>query len=360
MDVRPSASSEARDSTPVTALEEPQWRLTPSALIAFVLVAYALSSRPLYTALDDAGYIEYFSNNSFWLSATGNEDWYWWRWIIEEPLWNIYCAWLGEMLGPEAAFRTTIFLSVFMYLFFASKLSGGNWAITFLLFVFHPHLATQMYHNQVRQGVALSVFVALASTLSLNSWKKMGVASGVAALVHSSFLLVFVAIASYIVKPSLRIPAALAAISILIIISQSVDLSSVIDMGRRRDVYLQQSLLNVNFYIVSITLYSFVFYLLSPDSYKSQSYDWYLLSVNIAIIAIGVGAIHEAASRMIYIAEAATCILVARNIQSPRGAIALLIWATGVAVNIISDYQYDASAQLRLFDKWQQIILGSN
>ena len=103
-----------------------------------------------------------------------------------------------------------------------------------------------------------------------------------------------------------------------------------------------------------------MFYLLWPVRAKINESEWYFLSFAIAIAAIVATEIYEAGGRLIYLAEAAISILVARNIRSQNGLAAFGVWVLSIAIQIISDYKYDIYAQVRVFDKWELIIFGTN
>src|SRR5271166_2545930 len=125
---------------------------SPLFVLTLAVIPAILAIRKLYIAPDDLGYIVYFSNENSWLEQLLNAS-DWWLTIIEEPLWNIYTITIGMTIGAEEAFRVTIFLGAFLFLYCSAKLSG-SWSTTALLFVFSTPLAPQMYFNQVRQGIA--------------------------------------------------------------------------------------------------------------------------------------------------------------------------------------------------------------
>jgi hypothetical protein len=337
-----------------------KWWPNPLALAVFIGFAVILSTRQLYIAPDDIPYIDYFSNNAYWLDLLTTENRNWWLAIIEEPLWNTYATALGAEIGPETAFRLTIFSSTLLYLFFSSKLSGGNWGTATFLFALHPHLAVQMYYNQIRQGVGLSIFLALVCILRLRTPARIAVASGVAALVHSAFIPIFALTASYLVNQRTRVLAAIIGAVFLAAAAQYIDLYSLIDTGRRESHYAASVAVNVNFYIVQLPTYSLIFYVLWPKAGELRSSEWYFLSFLAAAAGIAATSIHEAGGRIVYIAEAATTILVARNVKSQNGLIALGVWVLSIAISIISDYKYDTSEQARVFEKWHMIIFGAN
>jgi hypothetical protein len=332
------------------------WTPTAPTLIIFVLVALLLSSRQLYIALDDAAYLDYFANNTYWAGVKSSEDWNWWKYLIEEPLWNIYSAWLGEAVGAETAFRVTIFASTFLYLTSASRLSDGGYKMTLLLFALQPHIGMQMYFNQIRQGAALSVFLALVAFLSIQSWKRIAIAATAASLIHSSFILLICIAPMYVMRPWPRVLIATLGVAMIVAVSQYVNIFAMIDIGRREQLYTSAGAVNANFYIVTILTYVAIFYVLAPSQKNINVSEWYFLSFLIAAAAVGASAVHEAAARFVYLAEAVICVLVARNVRTQNGIVALAIWLLVIVALIISEYKYNAFGQLGVFHKWEQVI----
>ncbi len=356
----PYCPAKSREFSTVDGFLSLKWSPSPIAYAVFIGIALILSARQLYIALDDAAYIDYFSRNTYWFDVPASEDWDWWRFIIEEPLWNMYTIAMGTKLGPEAALRATIFISVFLYLFFASKLAGGAWGTTIFLFALHPHLGVQMYFNQIRQGVALSIFLMLVSIIRVRTPVRIGAAAGAAALLHSSFIMTAILAVLYAVKPGARILASILGAVALIALARNIDIFSLIETGRREGLYTTTAAVNVNFYIVTLPCYGLVFYLLWPARAKIDVSEWYFLSFVIAIAALVATETYEAGGRLVYLAEAAISILVARNIRSQNGLMAFGVWMLSIAIQIFSDYKYDISTQVRVFDKWELIIFGAN
>lgn len=334
-----------------------QATLSLSAIVVFSLIAFILSARTLYAALDDANYIEYFSSNTDWYGQLTSDSPDWWLLILGEPLWNSYTTVAGAALGPETAFRATIFVSAFAYLFFSAKLANGNWFVTTLLFLLHSDIGSQMYFNQVRQGVALSVFLALVSILRIrNVPVRMAVASSIAALVHSSFIVLVATVGIFVLKPRMRIVAPLAVAAVLFGSSRYVNLFDLVNAGRRAGLYANANILNMNFYIVTISAYAAAFYLLWPKAAEIKRSHWYFLTFGMASAAIAVTFVHEAGARLNYIAEAMICILVAKKVRTQNGVIAFGVWVFATLIFIISDYQHDEFLQASMIVRWQNIL----
>ncbi len=333
------------------------WQPNGLALLVMGSMSFVLAARQLYVAPDDHSYIQYFSADTDWYQELVSESTDWWLLILNEPLWNIYTIVTGSALGPETAFRVTIFFSTFLYLFFGARLSRDNWAISILLFVLDSNIGSQMYFNQVRQGVALSVFFTLVSILKrLTTPARIAVASGIAVLIHSSFIAVFATVVFYIFTPNLRIMTALAAGVAIIGMTQYVDIYEFVNAGRREGVYGNAGLLNINYYILTIPTYGAIFYLLWPGKNRVQIDEWYYLTFVVAATVLGITFIHEAGARVAYISEAMICTLIAANVRSKTGIIALGIWLFAIAISIISDFQYDASTQASMILRWQAIL----
>ncbi len=269
-------------------------------------------------ALDDLSNIDVFLGYSYWFGDFAKKDQNWWQFIIEEPIWNIYCAWSGEELGAENAFRVTLFASTLLYLFFSSKLSKGHWGTTLLLFLVHPSFSVQMYYNQIRQGVALSIFLMMYSILKVGSWKRIGIAAGLSALVHTSFVVIIPLVLSYALKPWLRILASLIFAGTVLAVSQYIDLISLVEVGRRTENLSESSALNIKFYIVTVGTYASILYVLYPGGDKLITSEWYTLSFLMASIATSLGSLSETAGRLHYLSEAFINILIAGNIRDSK------------------------------------------
>lgn len=336
------------------------WSPNAAAILVFLILALVLSTRKSYIAIDDLNYVvNYFSLESDWYSELVSGDLNWWRFIIEEPLWRIYSITVGALFGPETALHVTIFFSSFAYLLFASRLAGGNWPITALFFVLEPNLGSQMYFNQIRQGVALTVFFALLSSIKLRSTPaRVVLAATCAALVHSSFLYLIASSALYIVKPSIRVILALLGAAALILVSYYVNIIDLVDLGRRQTEYALGTIVNINWYILTLVTYVPIFYLLRPRNDDQRDADWYYLTIVATIFAVGFTATFEAGGRVAYLAEAMVCVLVAKNTWRRGGIEALAVWVISFTISNISAYIHAETSNDSMITKWQLIIMG--
>ncbi len=311
-------------------------------------------------AFDDGNYIEYFSRVVTIYEKVTLEDADWWLTLIDEPLWDAYATALGTTFGPEAAFRITIFAGVFLYLFSATRLSKGGLFTVLFFFALHPSIGLQLYFNQIRQGLAFSIFLLFVSTLKLRMPIKLALASGLASLVHTSFVLILSLVASYFLRPRIRIFVFIAFVVIFAFLVNYIDLFSMINVGRREGVYTSGASVNINFYIVTLTTYGMIFYFLWPDAKETDAAEWYFLSFSIAAAMIGMVSAFDGGGRYVCISDAAISILIARNIQAKYGLAAFGVMVCAMGIQIISNLKQDSSVQMDIFEKWRLIILGSH
>lgn len=346
---------------------------SPYAILVISLTALVLARRSLFIALDDYNYYVQFSYDSDWYRkvadgkvAEGFEDW--WLMILDETLWNIYSAAAGAIFGPEYAIRLTLFISAFAFLVASAKLAGG-WGVTTFLFLFHPNMASQIYFNQIRQGVAVSLFLVISGFARLGKVSTgMLIASGVAALVHSSFLALFAATTFYkigtVATNMMRIVLALAGVLAIVVLSQHIDIVELVDTGRRKGIYAMSGALNANFYIVFISAYASIFFLLIPArkaglSEWTGTSDWYYLTLIFCVIAIGFTFVHQAGARLLYNLDAMLAILLAMNFRGQRGYNAFAIWCCALLITITSTHlRSTAASQESSLTRWELILFS--
>lgn len=144
------------------------------------LLAAVLALRPMYVALDDYSYIDYFSHSFQYIEFSV-------RFFMDEPLWLFYSASIGEVLGPENALRLTLFLSVWFFFAAFSNIKNKNLIFLIFFFVICQEMAVQLYFNQIRQGVALSIFLFVALRFGRPIFAAL-----LATTIHTSFLVVVV------------------------------------------------------------------------------------------------------------------------------------------------------------------------
>jgi hypothetical protein len=150
----------------------------------FLGISYLMASRDLGVSKDDFAYLNHFmgERNTF---EYGNLSWF-----LSDPLWSAYTSNIGFWLGEEIGYRITIFLSTFLYLFFAFKFTR-SFTFTLSLFFLTFELIAQLFFNQIRQGFAISI---LLSSFYLNSIGKRKFSFAIlliAPFIHfSSFIIV--------------------------------------------------------------------------------------------------------------------------------------------------------------------------
>lgn len=332
-------SWESRDvmMTGPTARALSKWLEGLAAGIVFVALALVLASRALYTAPDDVNYIAYFEG-TYWTQLTNS----WWIYPVEEPLWSLYATSVGNVFGPESALRATIFLSALGFLYASNRLSRGAWLLVVLLFVVDEVLATQMYYNQIRQGVALSVFLLVAVLGGGLLWAAL-----VATVVHSSFfvLLVSVLAALLVRKDYLIFLFILPATLVGVLLAQSF--LDDFDLGRRAATYEFAGALNMNYYVVALLQYGLTLSLVRPASGNDDSEQiWYRVTVIFTILALSITMIHEAGARLMYISNALVLILLGQNLWRWRAVLATLFWIVALVF-----HQLNAAFKLSFGDE---------
>ncbi|WGJ16192.1 hypothetical protein QEV83_08105 [Methylocapsa sp. D3K7] len=336
------------------------WLRSLASLLIITSVSFLMADRELYTAFDDENNIAYFKADSAEIvqriSSLQDPKFL----VFDEPLWDIYTAFTGILLGPEDAFRLTLFLSTFLFLYCSTILGGGNWIIITFLFLIHYGLATQMYYNQMRQGVALSVFLVLLVSLKIlsNSSRKI-FSSFIAIFIHTSFLVVFASALVSAMKPIIRIIVGILGISTLLLLFQTQDLFEFVNAGRREGLYEGTDSLNLNFYISKIPVYAAIFYLLLPRKNDLDNSEFYHFTLILTIISISLTLVHSAGARLINNSEAMMCILVARNIKFRAGQVAFGIFVFSIVVtNIFVDRQATVASQESIITRWQLILFS--
>jgi hypothetical protein len=241
--------------------------------VAFVIISLVLGLRSLYIAPDDESYLAYFEGIKF---PTIFDNL--WLFLIEEPLWTLYTSWLGSVIGSENSIRFTIIISSLTFLISSTKLTRGAWLFILLIFILDSHLATEMYYNQIRQGIALSVF------LFLIVYKiDIRLAAGLAATLHSSFLIVFFAAAvSYIVRTR-------------------------------------------------------VLFLTRPKWYDKYASNWYHFTLLFLALTVPLTFLHEAAGRLMYLASAFTGMSIGMNLHHKKARIGAVIWIFFLILIIVNE-----------------------
>jgi EpsG family len=293
--------------------------------VAFVIISLVLGLRSLYIAPDDESYLAYFEGIKF---PTIFDNL--WLFLIEEPLWTLYTSWLGSVIGSENSIRFTIIISSLTFLISSTKLTRGAWLFILLIFILDSHLATEMYYNQIRQGIALSVF------LFLIVYKiDIRLAAGLAATLHSSFLIVFFAAAvSYIVRTRGMI-----FFSILYVIAIYYLKTKIgeIELGRRMAVYDIEGKLNVFYYLEALSQYGIVLFLTRPKWYDKYASNWYHFTLLFLALTVPLTFLHEAAGRLMYLASAFTGMSIGMNLHHKKARIGAVIWIFFLILIIVNE-----------------------
>jgi hypothetical protein len=293
--------------------------------IAFVIVALVLSLRRLYITPDDESYLAYFEGINFFTIFDNL-----WLFLIEEPLWTLYTSWLGSAIGAENAIRTTIFASSLMFLIASTKLTRGSWVFILSIFILDIHLATEMYYNQIRQGIALSVF------LFLIVYKiDIRLAAGLAATLHSSFLIVFFAAAvTYIIRTR-----GVIFFSILYVIAVYYSKTRIgeVELGRRMAVYDIEGKLNVFYYLEALIQYGITLFLTKPKRYDKYASSWYYFTLLFIVLTVPLTFLHEAAGRLMYLASAFTAMSIGMNLHHKKARIGAVIWIFFLILIIVNE-----------------------
>lgn len=314
----------------------------------FVGLALLLSVRPLYVAHDDWNYIAYFEGATpLDIGALGA----WYVSFFEEPLWRLYASQIGELIGAENALRFTIFISTLMFLYAANKIGRGAWLFIVCFFVLSDAMAVQMYYNQIRQGLALSIFL-----LTVVAGGGIIVGALLASSIHASFLVAvpcaFVAVLArdrrYVIPLAL-----LATIVLTVVVSKFI---GEIDLGRRAETYELTMVLNKNYYTFVFLQLSVVFYLARPRVRDGDDKLWFSFALMVTASALSLSFIHEAAVRIMYLANALIAIILARNLLKKREFMAAIYWFSTMVAIQINEGLKAGSSDDTWFGRWLLIL----
>lgn len=325
------------------------------AVSVFLLISMVLCSRNLHIALDDENYIAYFTGahqiagsleyRSVWLE------------LLDEPIWKNYTAWSGSLLDPWTAERITIFISAFFFLYAFRVHSGGNFIIISTLFIFDPILATQMYFNQLRQGLAFSIFFALLSIANFKDRRWMWLLSSfIAFLIHSSFIVFFISILISILIPKNPWIIAATAIGLVIACLLFEYILSSIDFGRREGRYGNEGALNINYYITALMGYGATLFFLVRSTFIRQNQFYLYVMIFLFSLAIGLSLIHEAAARLMYFADGMMTLLVVGSTKTNNGKLALCTWVGFIGLSTLFVLLKPDIYDDNMFSRWDLIL----
>lgn len=320
-------------------------RATWLVVIIFVGISLILAGRTLYTAPDDENYIAYFEGANFTILTNALS------YSLEEILWSAYASFMGGIFGAETALRITIFFSSLTFLVASGKLARGAWLLIFFAFVIDAMLATQMYYNQIRQGLALSIFLMMIA-----GGLRPFLGAVVASAIHTSFIFVIpCVIAAAVAKRSnIRLVAILLAVVLGVYYLNS--LMGDIDLGRRSATYELEGKLNVFFYAFAFLQYGLIFFLLKQKNSDDQQEFWFRFSLIFVTFAICLSFIHEAAARLMYIANALVVILLGLNLKRERAKIGAVVWFLLLLVILINEGRKGGFGPDTWFGRWALIL----
>lgn len=304
----------------------------------FLAIESVLVTRPIGLALDDFDYLAYFETAD-WFRFSELPAY---SLIVEEPLWELMIHVLSLYLDPESAFRFVIFCSVATYAWAFRKAHSSALMFVLIAFLVCPSMFTQIYFNQVRQGLAISLFLAL---LSLGGW---GYVVGVIAsgLVHTS------QIALLPLSPGSRklflISLGATVIGIAALTMAGFQLSpSDVDLGRRGEVYSFDSSLNYFFLAVTAPLYFGILGLVWHEHVRLQRAPEPILyqSLIFCVLAYVISFGFEGGGRVFYLLDALVVWTVSRFW---RGRVPFYAWVwicAQFALGVYSSYKENFAAE---------------
>ncbi len=324
-------------------------------LAAFCLMAFAMATRRLFTAPDDVPYLDYFSSQHL------HEESNWWLRVLAEPVWASYSSMAGEWLGAELAMRVTIGLSTLCFLYFSWRISRGAALLVLAGFVLDNQLGTQMYYNQLRQGIAVSVFLAVAWSLRRRERVGIWLSAAIAALIHSSFLIVlFAAVAALSVRHRARAIGVtiVASVIAMLLFRNFVGIHSAADVLGRRSGYALKTILNWKFYAIAVPQYFLTLYLAQPEADDLPGRRWYDVTIALVVASCVAGLVHAAGARLFYICDVFTLLVLGQNIARPRARLAatfFFVILTFIQLNEGSKTNFDKDS---LYGRWVLILDG--
>lgn len=307
------------------------------ATLIFLGLAIILSTRDLGVAKDDYNYLNHFYYTRY--VEGGNFLLY----LIEEPLWRLYTSSITLIVQPENALRITLFISSALFLLCVNRVNVRLFLIVALVFVLHEDFATQMYFNQLRQGLALSLF------LFFSIYGKRPLVGGIlAVLIHSSFIfpLILTVLITRVDSIKWIIMYSLVGIMVLYL---SVGLLNTLDLGRRTETYSFEGEFTVNFYIYTFVRYFPLLLLVQFYGYKNKYSFWYKLALVSFIIIVPFTLLHNAAGRLMYYVSAFFLLMILEQHKSLAGKLGLIYYLMFIMIEILF-------FESTVFSDWQLIL----
>lgn len=300
-------------------------------VLAFLAIAILVGTRPLGLVPDDFTNLAYFQNSD-WFQFLDKLEVEGFSWILEESFWQLLVYVLSLFIDPEFAFRLMMFSSILMYSWAFRKAPASALLFVLFSFIVFPSMLGQLYFNQVRQGLAISIFLVF---LSLGDWGYF-VGAAVAGLVHTSQLTLL----PIYVKSTKQF-----AISVAVVLVVGVFLAAGmlefflgnLELGRRGSQYAFESPLNLRYALSAVPLYfgilGFVWY---EHARLKQPPEPILFRVSIFcfvcfIIAYG----SEAGGRLFYLLDA---MVVWTLCRFWRGRVPLGAWLWACAQLVLGGY----------------------
>ena len=327
--------------------EKINWRkINWISVLIFFAISIILAGRVLYIAPDDQNYISYFEGYSG--SIVTNV----WLYFLSEPLWTSYARFVGNLFGPEMGLRLTIFFSSFIFLIASNKLARGAWIFVFLVFVLDYSLAPLMYYIQIRQGLALSVFLIIVAT-GFNPI----LGAIVASTIHSSFIVVIpcAIVAGVWIRSKIWIWAIFFSIAILVLYLNKT--MGDIDLGRRSENYDLKNATNIFYYLTYFIQFGVAFYFLYNKQATEQERSWYRFSLIFFSFSICLTFVHEAATRLLFFADVFVMILLGANIRKRRAKIGALIWLLMLFLIMMNQNIKGGFGPETWYGRWKEILL---
>lgn len=302
--------------------------------LLFLGLAVILATRGLDIAKDDEKYL-----NHFYFAKYAEIDNFL-IYLIEEPLWKLYTSSITLILNPEDAFRFTIFISSALFLFSVNRVNIRLFLIIAVVFILHQDFATQMYFNQLRQGLAFSLFVFLTVYS-----RKPVVGAFLATLIHTSFIFPLMLIILILKVHSIKWIIIYALLGI-VVLYLCVDLLGQLDLGRRTSSYSFEGKFTINFYISTFVRYVPLLYLIQFYGDKSKYSFWYKLALSSFIIIVPFTLFYNAAGRLMYYVSAFFLLMILEQHKSLGGKMGLIYYLLFIIIDllffessVISDWQ---------------------
>jgi hypothetical protein len=322
-------------------------------LIIFMLISLTLSLRTIFIASDDISYLQHFGG-MLNISTTENILIN----LLNEPLWVSYTSMMGNIFTPESAFRLTLFISTFIFLFALSRLSN-RYTYIVLIFIFSFALSTQMYFNQIRQGFALTIFIFGLDRGHLKSLFFTIIAS----LIHVSFL--FVLLLQVLIIFTRRMKFWEAKILIFFLIIFTIGLFTSFDFteyfiyfGSREELIGINKNYNMAYYILFIPLFFLpIFTIKKYLVFNSDILFWRFVFIFTMFYFSSI-LIHSSFGRLQYLNFAFIPILLGKCIPTKTPVITSILWLSFVIILNINDVLSGVPIDQTWFGRVKLIVFG--